>query len=117
MSIVKIGTKRKFDEFEDINMLANLAVKFQNKCVHMKCNKTASFGYPIKDAQKKEALYCAKHKLEGMTDVIHKKCLYEGCNKCPSYNYPISTISFKSVRLYCKKHKLNGMVRVIGKYI
>jgi hypothetical protein len=57
-----------------------------------------------------KALYCAKHKLEGMVDVKSKTCIYDECKVRPAYNNDIETKA-----LYCVNHKLNGMVNVISK--
>ncbi len=58
----------------------------------------------------KFGLYCSKHKLENMIDVIHKKCNFNGCFKIPLYNVP----DIKK-GIYCSKHKLENMVDVINK--
>jgi len=54
-------------------------------------------------------MYCKKHKLENMIDVVNKRCLNEKCNKQPKFG-----LSGEKPE-YCKKHKLENMVDVINK--
>jgi hypothetical protein len=54
-----------------------------------------------------KALYCSKHKKEGMVDVKNKKCIQDGCKKQPTYNNEGETKA-----LYCSEHKHEGMVDV-----
>ena len=58
----------------------------------------------------KKPLYCSKHKLDGMVDVISKTCIYEGCKVRPTYNK-----EGEKKPLYCNKHKLDSMVNVVSK--
>ena len=58
----------------------------------------------------KEALYCVKHKLDGMIDIKHKKCFFKGCKIRPSCN-----IEGEKKGLYCLNHKLDGMIDVVSK--
>ncbi len=55
-----------------------------------------------------KGLYCKKHKLDGMIDLINKICLEHGCNIQSTYNYPCETKA-----LCCAKHRLDGMINVI----
>ena len=54
-----------------------------------------------------KALYCSKHKKEGMVDVKNKTCIHEGCKIIPNYNNEGETKA-----LYCSEHKKKGMVDV-----
>ena len=55
-------------------------------------------------------LYCGKHKLDGMEDVVSKICIFEGCNTRASCNKIGETKP-----LYCGKHKLDGMEDITHK--
>ena len=71
-------------------------------CNFQDCVKQPSFNYD----SIKLGLFCAKHKLDGMVNVIDKRCKYKDCTTIPSYN-------FKNENpLYCSKHKLGGMINV-----
>ena len=58
----------------------------------------------------KKALYCSKHKKDGMVDVKHKTCCEKGCKTRPSYN-----VEGEKKALYCAQHKKDGMVNVKSK--
>jgi hypothetical protein len=73
-------------------------------CNETSCNVRPTFN--IEGSTK--ALYCAKHKKEGMVNVISKTCI--DCNKQPAFN-----IERSKTALYCFKHKKEGMVNVISK--
>jgi hypothetical protein len=61
------------------------------KCVHPGC-KTQ----PVYNVEgETTALYCVKHKLEGMINVKDKTCVHPGCKTIPVYN-PIG----KSVNIW-----------------
>ena len=75
-------------------------------CIQEGC-KTQSI-YNV-EGQKK-ALYCSKHKKEGMVNVISKTCIHEGCKIRPIYN-----IEGQTKALYCFQHKKEGMVDVKNK--
>ena len=45
-----------------------------------------------------KALYCSKHKKEGMVDVINKICCEEGCKTQPNFN-----VEGETKGLYCSK--------------
>ncbi len=64
------------------------------------CSKVPSCNFP---GLKPE--YCAKHKIEGMQNIIVRRCKL--CNKIPNYGYP-GTID----GIYCKTHMIDGMVDV-----
>jgi hypothetical protein len=53
-----------------------------------------------------KASHCAKHKKEGMINLISKPCVEPGCTTCPIYN----TKGLKPS--YCYDHKTNEMVDV-----
>ena len=66
--------------------------------------------HPIITQEKKLGLYCCKHALDGMVDVIHPRCIEPGCDTLPSYNNPE-----EKGGLYCSTHALDGMVDVVSK--
>jgi hypothetical protein len=78
-------------------------VDIKNKaiCQHEDCNIRSSFGSP----DDRKPRYCAKHKLDGMVDVISRRCKYEGCPTYPVYGFPND-----KKPACCVKHKLDGMV-------
>jgi hypothetical protein len=55
-----------------------------------------------------KALYCARHKLDGMVDVKHSICIHQNCETLSVYN----NVGEKK-GLYCKEHKLDGMENVL----
>jgi hypothetical protein len=57
-----------------------------------------------------KALYCLKHKLNGMVDIKNKTCIYPNCTIRPVFN-----IEGDTKALYCSAHKTDGMVNVISK--
>ena len=75
-------------------------------CIIYECNTRPIYN----KLGESKGLYCFKHKLDGMFDVVSKKCLYHGCMTQPKYN-----IIGENKGLYCAKHKLNKMVDVISK--
>jgi hypothetical protein len=72
-------------------------------CIHAKCEIIASFNI----IGKKRPLYCAKHKLDGMINVIIKPCKETNCKTQPVYN-----MIGEKQGIYCSNHKLDGMVNV-----
>ena len=77
------------------------------KCAEIDCNiKYPCFNY----IGKTKALYCSKHKLDGMIDVLNKRCIEEDCDIISSYNNPGETKV-----LYCSKHKKDGMIDILNK--
>jgi hypothetical protein len=72
-------------------------------CIHEGCRVIPTYN----TEGEKKALYCAKHKLEGMVDIKNKKCIYEGCKIQPNYN-----TEGEKKALYCINHKLEGMINV-----
>lgn len=54
-------------------------------------------------------LYCFKHKLHNMSDVVNKKCIENDCIKNPTFG-----LIWKKPE-YCVKHKLENMVDVVHK--
>ena len=63
-----------------------------------KCKTHAYFNIPGE-----KPLYCAKHRKEGMEDVLNKKCIEIDCKKIPYFNIP------GEKPLYCAKHRKEGM--------
>ena len=58
----------------------------------------------------KGGLYCFKHALDGMIDVVNPQCAEPGCDTRPSYNKP-----GEKGGIYCSEHGLDGMVDVVSK--
>lgn len=76
------------------------------KCEFKDCEHQANYNY----ANEKRAIYCKKHKEEGMIDKYHLKCDFEGCNKRPCYN-----LESEPQPKFCKTHKSEEMIDVITK--
>jgi len=74
-----------------------------NVCQYEDCQTRSSFGY----IGSNKAIYCSKHKQEGMIDVKHKTCQFEGCQTRSSFGY----IGSKKA-IYCSKHKQEGMMDI-----
>ena len=97
-------------------MQIDLFVLFQNKkidckfyiqmviCIYEGCSTRAYYKYP----GSKVALYCTKHKCEGMVGYNCRTCAYYNCKKRPMFNY-----KDEQIRLYCGEHKSEDMV-IIG---
>jgi hypothetical protein len=47
------------------------------KCIFDLCNIQACYNYE----NKKNGLYCTKHKLKDMIDISNKRCNFESCLK------------------------------------
>jgi hypothetical protein len=75
-------------------------------CIHEGCKTLPTYN---KEGETK-AVYCLKHKEDGMVNVINKTCIHEGCKTIPIYNKQGETKA-----LYCTKHKEDGMVDVKNK--
>lgn len=75
-------------------------------CEFPDCKVRANFNFPTETL----ALYCSKHKEEGMINIISKRCAHTRCMKQPTFNFPTK----KNV-LYCVKHKKEGMVDIKSK--
>jgi hypothetical protein len=72
-------------------------------CIHEGCKIRPNYN----NEGDTKALYCSKHKKEGMLNVKDKNCIHEGCKKQPTYNNEGDTKA-----LYCSEHKKEGMVDV-----
>lgn len=59
-------------KLDDMELL--IIKTLRRKCHYEGCKTSASYGYDKED----KILYCAKHKLPLMNDVIHYKCAYPG---------------------------------------
>lgn len=71
-------------------------------CIYNGCKTRAYFNY----LNKSKVLYCFKHKLNNMINIVTKKCI--NCKlKIPTYNYKNEKIA-----LYCKNCKLDNMVDI-----
>lgn len=78
--------------------------RMKRKCEHLNCQRGTSFG---KAGQK--AVRCAKHKLDGMINVVSRKCAKLGCDKGPSYGEP-----GERKPVFCSGHRLPGQINVIS---
>jgi len=76
------------------------------RCIDLNCYKNAVFNKP----ETKIGIYCARHKLPEMVNVLYKSCIEPDCIKQPKYN----TIGNKK-GIYCARHKLPEMVNVLYK--
>ena len=75
-------------------------------CKEENCKKHPSFNF---EGEKKK-LYCSKHKLKGMIDIINKRCIFKDCKKQPTFNF-----EGKKKKLYCSKHKKDNMIDIAHK--
>jgi hypothetical protein len=75
----------------------------RNKCQEINCNIISTYNFE----NEKKALFCAKHKKNGMIDIKSKRCFEENCFTQPVYNF-INEIK----PLYCSKHKKDNMIDV-----
>jgi hypothetical protein len=75
-------------------------------CIHEGCKTRPT--YNVEGETK--ALYCSRHKLEGMVNVKNKTCIHEGCKILPVFN-----VEGEMKALYCSQHKLEGMVDIKNK--
>ena len=73
-------------------------------CAADGCTKRPSYGLPGG-----RPTHCAKHKEDGMVDVISPRCAADGCTKHPSFGLPDGRPT------HCAKHKDDGMVNVTSK--
>jgi hypothetical protein len=76
------------------------------RCQHEDCKTSPTYNF---DGQTK-AIYCAKHKEDGMIDVKHKTCRQEHCITRPTYNFDGQTNA-----IFCGQHKEDGMIDVENK--
>jgi hypothetical protein len=108
---------KMIDNFQEVRSIDNSLLNTSNclpcgkpwkrvLCIHAGCKKRPVFNT---EGQTK-GLYCFKHKLDGMMDVINKTCIHPECKKQPSYNKDGETKA-----LYCATHKLDEMINVIDK--
>lgn len=67
-----------------------------NNCVYNGCLTRSSYGY-----EANKALYCNKHKLDGMHNVIDKTCIYGGCLVRSTFGNETGKA------MYCYKHRLD----------
>ena len=75
-------------------------------CIKEVCETRASFNL----SNLSESLYCSKHKLKDMINILANNCKFEGCITQPSYNF-----AGKTKPLYCVKHKQDNMIDLISK--
>ena len=57
---------------------------FLPQCEHSSCSVYPLFNYP----SYKKGVYCSKHKVEGMEDVMSKYCIHDSCTTRPVFNIP-----------------------------
>ncbi|CAM9917534.1 unnamed protein product [Ectocarpus sp. 6 AP-2014] len=62
------------------------------------CNRACRYAYPGE-----EAVYCQKHKLNGMVDVINPSCKMQECPEVPTHGYDGEAATF------CQAHMAVGM--------
>lgn len=79
------------------------SLKKEPECEYEGCFIRPSFNIPTE----LKGRFCAKHQLNGMTNVKSKKCLEFGCCKQPVYNYP-----GKKIGLWCFDHRDATMINV-----
>ena len=65
-------------------------------CISEDCKKQPTYN----NEGEKKALYCSKHKLEGMVNVMKQMCNYQNCKTIPCYN---NEGEIKG--MYCAIHK------------
>lgn len=68
------------------------------------CNRNPSFGFAGCKRTR-----CAKHKVEGMTNLNVMPCRENGCKRGPNFALPGKAPS------YCAQHKKEGMVNVVSR--
>ena len=73
------------------------------KCNYEGCNTISSFNLITETI----GLYCAKHKLDNMVNILNMKCIHIGCGRLSRFNLPN-----EKPGLYCSNHKLVNMVNV-----
>ena len=73
---------------------------------HEGCTTQPTFNKP----GEKTAIFCSKHKKDGMVNVKFKTCQHEGCTTGPTFNKPGEKIA-----IFCSKHKKEGMVDITHK--
>lgn len=81
----------------DFGMVTN------KSCRHAGCSTNPHYNYPSET----KPLYCGKHKLDNMVDLVHKTCQHPNCRTRPIFN-----TSDQNTPIYCIKHKLPNMVDV-----
>jgi hypothetical protein len=74
-------------------------------CKEENCNKQPNFNY----TGETKGVYCHKHKIENMINVISNKCKEHDCNRQPLFNYTGETKG-----MYCSKHKIENMVNIVS---
>lgn len=80
---------------------------YRKLCEYEECKTRPSYN----KIGESKPLYCKKHCLSDMVNVISVRCSTEGCNKLPNYNY------FNQKRgLFCNEHKKENMVDVTHNY-
>jgi hypothetical protein len=75
-------------------------------CIYEGCKIRPAFN----NEGETKALYCSKHKIEGMVNIKSHTCIHEGCKIQPVFNNKGETKA-----LYCSKHKTERMVDVKNK--
>ena len=96
-------SKRKAVEFEEVKNVG-VSKKRRGGRLCQECTIFASFG-----TEWKNPLFCARHKLDGMKNVVSKRCEAPGCESRPTFGRE------KGKALYCALHFLDGMKNVKDK--
>ncbi|KAK9843450.1 hypothetical protein WJX81_003124 [Elliptochloris bilobata] len=78
-------------------------VGMKSRCHFENCRTWAYFNLP----GSQRGMFCARHKSEGMVDVVNRLCAAEGCSKHPNFNHQDQTMA-----IFCSQHKEPGMVNV-----
>ncbi|KAK9902107.1 hypothetical protein WJX75_004631 [Coccomyxa subellipsoidea] len=73
------------------------------ECVVAECGTHARFNHPGET----HGIFCSKHKIEGMRNVVHKPCAEPGCATLAVFNEPGAGHG-----LFCGQHKPAGYVNV-----
>ncbi|BDA48279.1 hypothetical protein COCOBI_11-5390 [Coccomyxa sp. Obi] len=73
------------------------------ECVVAECGTHARFNHPGET----HGVFCSKHKMEGMRNVVHKPCVEPGCATLAVFNQPGAGHG-----LFCGQHKPAGYVNV-----
>ncbi len=94
--------EKHFQKVENYIKINNLIYPF-NKCKYiLGCSKAKVYGY-----KNGPRLYCKKHKLPNMINLVSKKCIISDCDKVAFFNY----IGYK--KQYCNIHKKPNMINII----
>jgi hypothetical protein len=94
------------DEENEKTQYSQSKLKKSEMCIYDDCKTRCSYNFE----GNKRGIYCNKHKLTNMINVITKTCIHLGCKTQPLYN-----IKEETKALYCFEHKLDEMVDIKNK--